>query len=145
MSEALDSRPTTSFWVIGSAALIWNLIGLALYYSHVTMSPEALAGFTEAQQEFFNTTPSWATSAYAIAVNAGILGSLLLLLRKAWAVPVYILSLIGVVAQNFEAFVLSDAIGVWGTAGIYLPLIVIVIAAALVGYSHAAKRKGWIA
>jgi hypothetical protein len=37
------------------------------------MSPEALAKMTEAQQEFFVTTPVWATAAFAIAVNAGVL------------------------------------------------------------------------
>ena len=144
MSDLLDSKPTTTFWIIGGAALVWNLIGLVFYYSHVTMTPEALAGFTDAQQEFFNSTPMWATSAYAIAVNAGVLGSLFLLLRKSWAVPLFALSLLGILAQNVHAFLLADGLEVWGSSGIALPAIVIVIGVALLMYSRTTKDKGWL-
>ena len=144
MSDLLDSKPTTTFWIIGGAALVWNLIGLVFYYSHVTMTPEALAGFTDAQQEFFNSTPMWATSAYAIAVNAGALGSLFLLLRKSWAVPLFALSLLGILAQNVHAFLLANGLKVWGSSGIVLPAIVIVIGVALLMYSRTTKDKGWL-
>lgn len=144
MSDLLDGKPSTSFWIIGAAALVWNLIGLVLYYSHVTMTPEALAGFTQAQQNFFNATPMWATGAYAIAVNGGVLGSLFLLLRKAWATPMFILSLLGIIAQDVHAFVLSNGVEVWGTEGLALPAIVIVIGVALLLYSRSAKGKGWL-
>jgi hypothetical protein len=144
MSDLLDSRPTTNFWIVGGVALVWNLIGLVFYYEHVTMTPEALAGFTDAQQNFFNTTPVWATSAHAIAVNAGVLGSLFLLLRKSWAVPLFVLSLLGVVVQNFHAFVLASGVEVWGGSGVAIPAIVIVIAVALLIYSRNVKAKGWL-
>jgi hypothetical protein len=145
MSDLLDGRPNTTFWIVGGAALVWNLIGLVFYYSHVTMTPEALQGFAEAQQEFFNSTPMWATSAYAIAVNAGVLGSLFLLLRKVWAVPLFMLSLLGILLQNFHAFVLASGLEVWGSNGIILPAVVVVIAVALLMYSRATKANGWLA
>jgi len=144
MSDLLNGRPTTSFWIIGGAALVWNLIGLVLYYSHVTMTPEALAGFSQAQQDFFNSTPAWSTSAYAVAVNAGVLGSLFLLLRKAWAVPLFVLSLLGIIVQDIDAFALRGALDVWGTDGIILPAIVFVVGVLLIWYSRGAKDKGWI-
>ena len=140
----LDSRPTTTFWIVGGAALVWNLIGLVFYYSHVTMTPEALAGFTPEQQEFFTATPTWATAAYAIAVNAGVLGSLSLLLRKTWAVPLFVLSLLAIIAQNFYSFVLAGGLQVWGAAGAALPSIVFVIGIALVWYSRQTKAKRWL-
>lgn len=144
MSDLLDSRPTTAFWIIGGAALVWNLIGLVFYYSHVTMTAEALAGFTDAQQGFFKSTPMWATSAYAIAVSAGVLGSLFLLLRKSWAVPLFALSLLGILAQNVHAFLLADGLKVWGSSGIALPAVVIIIGVALLMYSRRTKDKGWL-
>ena len=144
MSDALNSRPSISFWLVGGAALVWNLIGLMFYYMQVTMTPEALEGFTEPQQAFFSTTPAWATSAYAIAVTAGVLGSLLLLLRQGWAVLLFILSLIGIIVQDFHAFVLSSGLDVFGSQAIVLPTLVIVIAVALVWYSRDAKANGWL-
>ncbi len=141
MTDLLDDKPAMSFWIVGACALVWNLIGLVIYYSHVSMTPDALEGFTEAQQAFFNSTPVWATSAYAVAVTAGVLGSLFLLLRKAWAVPLFVLSLIGIVVQDLHAFVLSNGLEVWETKDIYLPAVVIVVAIALVMYSRGAKKK----
>lgn len=145
MSDTLNGKPTSTFWIIGGAALVWNLIGLVFYYMHVTMPPDALATLTAAQQEFFNTTPSWATSAYAIAVTTGVFGSLFLLLRKAWAVPLFALSLAGIVVQQFHAFALANALEVWGTGGIYLPAAVLIVGVALLWYSRGAREKGWIA
>ena len=145
MSDLLNGRPTTSFWIIGGAALVWNLIGFVLYYMHVTMAPEALAGLTDAQQDFLSATPVWATSAYAIAVNAGSLGGLFLLLRKAWAVPLFYLSFAGIIVQDLDAFVLRGGLDVWGSGGIIAPSIVITVGAVLIWYSRAVKDKGWIA
>ncbi len=144
MPDLLNGKPTTSFWIIGGAALVWNLLGFVFYLSSVTRSPEALTAFTEAQQAFLNATPVWATSAYAIAVNAGVLGSLLLLLRKGWAVPLFVVSLAGIVVQDLHAFVFSNGFEVWGTDAVYLPSIVMVIGVALVMYSRKAKNKGWL-
>jgi hypothetical protein len=144
MTDALDDRPSTTFWVIGGAALLWNLIGLMFYYMQVTMTPEALENFTAEQQAFFTNAPVWATSAHAIAVNAGILGSLMLLLRKAWAVSLFVLSLVGIIVQDLHAFVLSSGLDIFGSQAIFLPAIVAVIATALVWYSRQAKARRWL-
>ncbi len=141
MSDLLDDKPSTSFWIVGAFALVWNLLGLVIYYSHVTMTPAALEGFTEAQQAFFNSTPIWAASAYGIAVTAGVLASLFLLLRKAWAAPLFVLSLIGIVVQDLHAFVFGNGLEVWGTEHILMPAIVIVIAIAFVMFARNAKQR----
>lgn len=144
MSDILNGRPTTNFWIIGGAALVWNLIGLVFYIGHVTMSPEALAKMTEVQQEFFVATPSWATAAFAIAVNAGVLGSLFLLLRKSWAVPMFVLSLLAIIAQDVDAYLMRDAFAILGVNGIIIPSMVFVIAVALLLYARAAKDRRWL-
>ena len=141
MSDLLDDKPSTAFWIVGTFALVWNLLGLIFYYSHVTMTPAALEGFTDAQQAFFSSTPVWAASAYGVAVTAGVLASLFLLLRKAWAVPLFALSLVGIILQDLHAFVLSNGLEVWGTEGILLPAIIIVVAIALLMFSRNAKQR----
>jgi len=144
MVDYLDSKPTTNFWIIGGAALVWNLIGLVFYVGHVTMSPEALAQMSETQQQFFVATPAWATAAFAIAVNAGALGSLFLLLRKTWAVPMLALSLVAIIVQDIDAYLLRDAYGILGINSIIIPSMVFVIAVALLLYARAVKAKRWL-
>ena len=85
--------PPRSYWIISGLALVWNLIGLAAYVSQVTMTDEALRLLPDAQREFMAATPAWATAAFAVATTAGVLGSLLLLLRNSWAVPLFLVSL----------------------------------------------------
>ena len=144
MSDAINSKPSTNFWIISGAALVWNLIGLVFYVGHVSITPEALAAMTEAHQEFLLTTPTWATSAFAIAVNAGVLGSVLLLLRKTWAIPVFAISLAGIVVQDVDAFVLRDAYSILGVNSLIIPSMVFVIGVAILLYARVAKRCGWL-
>ncbi|MCP4300385.1 MAG: hypothetical protein GY783_07360 [Gammaproteobacteria bacterium] len=145
MSEALNSKPPMSFWVIAAILLMWNLIGLMFYYMQVTMTPEVMAeNFNEAQQAWMNNEPVWATAAYATAVTAGVIGAGLMLLRKALALPLFILSFIAVLVQDFNAFILSDWNGVWGTSALYLPSVVIIICIFEIWYTRSAKAKGWL-
>ena len=144
MSDVLNGKPSTNFWIIGGAALVWNLIGLVFYIGHVTTTPEALAALTEAHQEFILSTPTWATAAFAIAVNAGVLGSLFLLLRRTWAVPMLVISLVAIVVQDVDAFVLRDAFGVTGVNSLIIPSMVFVIGIALLLYARMTKECGWL-
>jgi len=139
-----NDKPTATFWIVGAAALVWNLIGLVFYIGHVTITPEALAAMPQAQQDFFTETPTWATAAFALGVNAGVLGSLFLLLRKAWAVPMFVLSLVALIAQDIDAFVLRDGFSVVGVNGIIIPSMVFVIAIALLFYARSVKEQRWL-
>jgi len=145
MSDTPNSELPTSFWIIGGVFLLWNFFGLMIYYDQMTMSPEVLAdNFNAAQQAFLENMPMWATSAYAIAVTAGVIASLLLLVRNALALPIYIVSFAGVLLQDLHSFVLSDGLAVWGSSALYLPTLVIVIGIVEIWYSRSAKAKGWL-
>ena len=145
MSEVINGKPPTLFWVIAVILLLWNFTGLMFYYGQVTMTPEMLAeNFSAAERAFMEQTPVWATAAYATAVTAGVLGALLMLLRKALALPLFIVSLVSVLIQDFDAFILSDAIGVWGTGALRLPAVVIVICVFEIWYTRTARAKGWL-
>lgn len=142
MSDVISGKPPTSFWIIGGVALVWNLIGLMLYYMQVSATPETLAAvYSEAEYEFLVSIPIWATTAHAIAVTAGVLGCILLLMRNAWAMPVFIVSLIGILVQDIYSFVIANGIEVWGVGVIILPIVVLVIAIGLVFYSRSAKDQ----
>jgi len=145
MTDVLNDKPSTAFWVLGAVFLLWNLLGLFGYYTQVTMTPETMAAnFTEAQQAWLAGEPVWATAAYATAVTAGIIAAALMLLRKALALPLFIVSFVAVIVQDFNAFVLSDWKAVWGNSALYLPSVVIIICIVEIWYTRAAKAKGWL-
>lgn len=145
MTDVLNDKPSTAFWVLGVVFLLWNLLGLFGYYTQVTMTPEVMAAnFSEAQQAWMTGEPVWATAAYATAVTAGVIAAALMLLRKALAFPIFIVSFVAVIVQDFNAFVLSDWKAVWGNSALYLPSVVIVIGIVEIWYTRAAKAKGWL-
>ena len=144
MSEESTSRLPASFYIICGAALVWNLVGVMNYVVQVTMTQEALNALPEAERLLLESAPVWATSAFAIAVNAGALGCLLLLLRQTWAYPVLIVSLAGIIVQMSHSFLIANVIEIYGPGELILSATIIVIGFFLVWYAKGAKEKGWI-
>ena len=133
-----------SFWIISGLFLVWNLMGVMAFGMQVTMSDEALAALPEAQRDLYLSTPAWANAAFAVAVCGGTLGCILLLIRKAWAVPVFILSLLGILVQMFHAFALSPALEVLGAGGLVMPVLVTAGAIFLIWYARTTRARDWI-
>ena len=141
---ATSSEPPRSFYIIGIAALIWNLIGVMTYVMQVTMNDAAMAALPEDQQAFIQNSPIWVTAAYAIAVNAGAMGCILLLVRQSWAYLVLVVSFAGIVVQNLYGYIMGGAVDVYGAAGVGLSVAVMVIGAFLIWYAKGATDKGWL-
>lgn len=133
-------------WFIIAAvlAVVWDAMGVMAYISTMTISAEDMAKMTEAEQAIHKATPAWANGAFAIAVFGGLIGSLLLLLKKSLALPVLIVSLLAILVQMFNAFFIMDSYAVFGPGGTIMPIMVIVIAVLLVWLAISAKSKKWI-
>ena len=144
MSEESDGGSPRSFLVIGIVALVWNLFGVMSYMMHVTMSPEALAQMAEAEKVLLESSPAWTTGIFAISVFSGLLGCVGLLLKKAWAAPVFLVSLLSIIVQFGHWLFLTEAMEVYGTEAVIMPLLVTAAAVFLVWYSRNAKSKGWL-
>lgn len=146
MSDIIDGKPTMTFWFLSGAALIWNLFGMMIYVMTVSATPEQLAAqYAPEQVAFLENVPVWATSAFAIAVTAGVLGSLMLLFRKAWAVPLFVISLVAVLVQNLHSFVLNDSVALFGMTPVYIQSAIVVIAVLLIFFARGAKARRWLA
>jgi len=141
MSETI--KAPTWFTVVAAVMLVWNLLGVMAYIAQVTMTPEAIAALPEAQRQLLETTPTWATAAFALAVNGGALGCLFLLLKKNLAAIFLQLSLAGVLVQMFHTFFMSKSFEVFGPGEMVMPVMVIVIAIYLVTLAAKAKARRW--
>lgn len=129
---------------VGVVALLWNLLGCAAYLADVMLTPEDIAQMPAATQAAYAARPGWAVAATAIAVWAGAAGSLGLILRKAWAVPLLGASFIGVIAQDLGLFVLTDSGRQAGTIAFVLQSLVLVVAICLLLLGRRAKSAGWL-
>ncbi|MGY3794325.1 hypothetical protein [uncultured Aquimarina sp.] len=131
------------FWIISVIALLWNLMGVMAYLAQAYMTDEILKTMPEADQNFYNNIPAWVTAVFAIAVFSGTLGSIALLIKKKWAIILFIISLVTVLAQQFYNFFIQDFVALTGQR-IYMPICIVVFGAFLIWFSKYANNKGWI-
>lgn len=143
MSEKTKDNAPKWFTVVAAVLLVWNLLGVMAYVMQVTMSPEVIAALPDAQRQLYENTPNWATAAFAVAVNGGALGCLLLLLKRNLAGLFLQLSLAGVAVQMFHSFFMSNSFEVFGPGGMVMPVMVIIIAVYLVMLAAKAKAHHW--
>ena len=134
----------TWFRVVAVAGLLWELFGVAMYLMHVGILPNDTSQMSEAEQSLMASSPTFVTALFAIGVFAGAIGALGLVMRRRWARPVLIVSLVAVVLQFGSWLLLTDAIAVVGPTVFVMPLIIVLVALALVWLAGMAAQRGWL-
>jgi hypothetical protein len=130
-------------WLVGILALLWNAMGAWDHWLTVTDPAVAMADQPPEMLEYVEAMPTWAVSAWGIAVYSAVLGSLLLLLRKRLAGPLFILSFVAMLATNVYTYVLSDGMQLHGSTGqLAFAAAIFVVALLLVVYTRAMCKRG---
>lgn len=137
MPENTINKPPLWFWIVSTLALIWNILGVGAYFAQISMTDEMMSALPQEQQDMYANLPSWYMIVFALAVFAGTLGCLALLLRKKWA---YTFFLIGAIAALIQMTYITFAINM---PNVMTPMIIIV-SLALIWLSKKATAKGWI-
>ena len=136
------TRTPIHLWIVGILAVLWNAGGAFDYTATQYRIESYMNQFSPEQLEYFYGFPVWMDAAWAIAIWASVLGSLSLLLRKAWAVWLFGLSILGLAVSTVYNFVLTDGMAVMGSAGATFTGAIWVIALFLYFYAKAmAARK----
>lgn len=139
------NKPPIWFFVLAAIALLWNAAGLVAVVADLRLSASDIAALPADQQALYAARPGWSVVASVVAVAAGTLGCVLLLVRQRLAVVAFALSLAGVVVQDLGIFVVAGA----GKDGNDVPLVlqgfVLVIAVGLLLFSRRAQGKSWLA
>lgn len=143
MNEAATPSAPKWFKSVAIVAIIWNLLGLSAFVADVTTSEEAIEKMDEPMQQLFENRPAWAVAAFAVAVVAGTVGSVLLLMKSKMAQPVLVISLIGVVVQNVYSFQ-SGAFEVYGRVAMIMSGLVFAIGFFLILLARKGQSEGWI-
>jgi hypothetical protein len=139
------NKPPIWFFVVAVIALLWNAAGLMAVVADLRLSAADIAALSPDQQAMYAARPGWSVVGSVLAVGAGALGCVLLLLRKRLAAAVFALSLVGVVVQDIGIFVVAGA----GKGGDPVPFVlqglVLVIAVGLLLLARRAQGRSWLA
>jgi len=136
--------PPVWFWVISIIALLWFLTDISAFFMRVLMTDDGINAMPVNQQHLYRNMPLWVNVVFAGEVFGGALGCVGLLLRKKWALPLFAVSILGVLSQTFHIYFRSDAISVMGAAAVVMPLVAILIGAGMIVLAKSAIAKGWL-
>jgi hypothetical protein len=129
-------------WIIGILAVLWNAMGAFDYAATQMKLDFYMSQFSPEQLDYFYNFPAWADAGWAIAVWGALLASLVLLMRKAFAVWLFGISILGMAATAVYTFFLTDSSSVMGEDALMFTAVIWVIAIFLYFYSIAmAKRR----
>jgi len=146
VTEPVTSSTPKHLWIVGVLSLLWNGFGAMDYVMTQTRNEGYMASFTPEQLEFFYGIPAWAVALWALAVWGGVAGSILLLLRRAVAAPVFLVSFVCAVLVAVQNYLLSNGLEAMGGG---FPLVfsgvILVVAFLLYRYANKMRRQGVLA
>jgi hypothetical protein len=129
------------FKVAAIASVVWFVLGCANYLYEVMLDPATLPLDQRAMME---AAPTWMFAAFAVAVWVGLVGALLLLLRKKLSVPLLGISLVAVLVQ-FSAYFLDPQLrGVVGSDMLLIPIIIVAVTWTVFWFAYHSRKRGWL-
>ncbi len=130
------------FIIVAVLLLLWNLMGVAAFVMQYTADLDALAKTDPDTARAFAQMPGWAWAAYGVAVGAGTLGAIALLLKRRPAIALFALSLAAVLLQFGYTFLGTDLLAVKGWTTAIFPAIIVLIAIFQLLYARSVAARG---
>jgi len=137
MSDAPSKTPW-HLWLVGVLALLFNAIGVFDFVMSMAKGAQyqASAGMTPAQIEHYQQMPGWMTLVWAVGVFGAFLASILLLLRRKLALPVFVVSLAAFLLSLVYTYVLTNGGAVMGRNMAIASAVIAASLAAFIGYAR---------
>ena len=129
------------FWAVATGALLFEAAGAFLFANSLTLDPATLP---LDQRAVYDATPQWMTIAWAIAISTGLIGAVGLILRRRFAEPALLISVIAVAVQFSGIFLVRQLRELTPEDHLLLPVIILVVAYAIWQAAKLARRKGWL-
>lgn len=138
------ARAPRHLWFVGVVALLWNAMGAFDFTMTQTRNAAYLEALTPQQLAYFDGLPAGVVAVWGVGTWGGLVGSVLVLLRRRLAAPVYVASLLGAVASHTYTYLLSDGLAVMGGGAgtLIFSATIVLIALGLLLYARAMARRG---
>ena len=142
MDERFTPRPVAGWFMPGAiASLLFMGLGCLALALHVSADPAALP---LDQRALLEAEPHWVMAASGLGFAAGLGGSLLLVLRRAAAVPLLLVSLIGFFVWVAGMFLSPRFRDLLSTNQIALVLVTVAIAWTIYWFARRSRQRGWL-
>jgi hypothetical protein len=140
-ANRIVSTPPAWYWLAALAALLFEGAGAYLYANSLTLDPASLP---LDQRAVFEATPQWMTIAWGLAIAAGVLGAVGLLIRRRFAEPLLLVSLLAVVVQFSGIFLVRQLRELTPEDHLIVPVVILLLSYGIWQLAKLAKRRGWL-
>jgi hypothetical protein len=143
MTDASMKAPW-HLWLVGVFASLFNAIGVFDFVMTMAQGAkyQASAGMTPDQIAHYQQMPAWMTAVWAVGVFGAFLASILLLLRRKLAWPVFAVSLAAFLVSLFYTYVLTNGGAVMGQQMAITSAVIAGLLVLFIGYSRSMAVRG---
>jgi len=142
MDQINPQRPAPRWFTLAAiGALLFELAGCAMYLMQVSVDPAALP---VDQRALWDAAPSWMVAAYAVAVWVGLVGAILLVMRRRLAEKSLFVSLVAVLVQFSALLLVPQLRNLTTSDALFLPFVIIVVSYVIWHFAWTARRAGWL-
>lgn len=141
--DGIESKPAVPawYWIAAIAALLFEGVGAFLFSNGLMIDPATLP---LDQRAIYEATPQWMTVAWAVAIGAGLIGALGLLVRKLFAEPALLASLIAVAVQFSGIFFVQQLRELTPESQLIVPVVILLLAYGFWQLAKLSRRRGWL-
>jgi hypothetical protein len=142
MDDEYSPQPIAAWFIIAAvASLLFMGLGVVVFVMHVLTDPNSLPLDERAA---YLAEPTWVTAANGLAVLAGLVGAILLVMRRRLAEWALLASLIGVLIWLAGLIVVSPLRDSLSANDLIVALVVTALTWTIYWFARHSRQRGWL-
>ena len=142
MEDRFDPRPVAAWFMVAAvASLLFMVLGCVSYLMHVFADP---ATMPLDQRAAYAAEPAWVTGAYAVALWVGLAGAILLVLRRRFAEPALLLSLVATLVWLAGLVLVRDLRENMSANDLLVAIVVTALTWTIYWFARHSRQRGWL-
>ena len=142
---AVRRTPPAWFWIVATALLLWQAMGLYSFYEHVAHGAAAMGAVPgEYDRRLYASLPSWYVWVFGIATWGAVAAGVALLARHALAGILAAISLVATIVRFGWMFAATDIIAAKVVWTAYFPALIVFVGLFTLWFGARARTRGWI-
>jgi hypothetical protein len=142
MTGPYERQPIARWYLIGAiVSVLFMALGCAIYVMHVTADPAALP---LDQRAAYAAEPAWVTALNAVAVWVGLIGAVLLVMKRRLAETLLLVSLIATLLWLAGLLLVPALRDALSTNDVAVAVIVTLITGTIWSFARHSRQRGWL-
>jgi hypothetical protein len=140
--DRYSPRPVAPWFMIAAiASLLFMGLGCISYLMHVLTDPGTMP---LDQRTAYDAEPAWVTAAYAVAVWVGLLGAILLVMKRRLAEPALMVSLIAVLVWLAGLLLVTELRENMSANDLLVAIVVTAVTWTIFWFARHSRQRGWL-